>query len=93
MCYQVTEGPDSGKLALLDFGLVAEIPQQDRAAMVSATIHLVRAASLPASYAVRLGTVLYGATQCGTATSREPRCGISRGSERQIMLGHILRVP
>lgn len=39
---QVTEGPDAGKLALLDFGLVAEIPSQDRAAMVSATIHLVR---------------------------------------------------
>jgi predicted unusual protein kinase regulating ubiquinone biosynthesis (AarF/ABC1/UbiB family) len=38
---QVTEGPDTGKLALLDFGLVAEIPPQDRAAMVSATIHLV----------------------------------------------------
>jgi hypothetical protein len=38
---QVTEGPDAGKLALLDFGLVAEIPPQDRAAMVSATIHLV----------------------------------------------------
>jgi predicted unusual protein kinase regulating ubiquinone biosynthesis (AarF/ABC1/UbiB family) len=31
---QVTEGPDAGKLALLDFGLVAEIPAQDRAAMV-----------------------------------------------------------
>jgi predicted unusual protein kinase regulating ubiquinone biosynthesis (AarF/ABC1/UbiB family) len=40
-CVQVTEGPDAGKLALLDFGLVAEIPPQDRAAMVSATIHLV----------------------------------------------------
>lgn len=38
----MTEGPDTGKLALLDFGLVAEIPPQDRAAMVSATIHLVR---------------------------------------------------
>lgn len=37
---KVTEGPDAGKLALLDFGLVAEIPAQDRAAMVSATIHL-----------------------------------------------------
>lgn len=37
----MTEGPDAGKLALLDFGLVAEIPAQDRAAMVSATIHLV----------------------------------------------------
>ncbi|KAJ9519587.1 hypothetical protein QJQ45_000673 [Haematococcus lacustris] len=37
---KVTEGPDSGKLALLDFGLVAEIPPADREAMVSATIHL-----------------------------------------------------
>eukprot|EP00879_Flechtneria_rotunda_P007223 GHRR01007579.1.p1 GENE.GHRR01007579.1~~GHRR01007579.1.p1 ORF type:complete len:633 (+),score=243.40 GHRR01007579.1:333-2231(+) len=37
---KVTEGPDAGKLALLDFGLVAEIPARDRAAMVSATIHL-----------------------------------------------------
>eukprot|EP00878_Enallax_costatus_P022842 GHUV01024272.1.p1 GENE.GHUV01024272.1~~GHUV01024272.1.p1 ORF type:complete len:684 (+),score=139.67 GHUV01024272.1:232-2283(+) len=37
---KVTEGPHAGKLALLDFGLVAEIPAQDRAAMVSATIHL-----------------------------------------------------
>jgi hypothetical protein len=43
---QVTEGPDTGKLALLDFGLVAEIPPQDRAAMVSATIHLVSAMEL-----------------------------------------------
>jgi hypothetical protein len=37
---QVTEGPDAGKLCLLDFGLVAQIPVQDREAMVSATIHL-----------------------------------------------------
>jgi len=37
---KVTEGPDAGKLALLDFGLVAEIPSEDREAMVSATIHL-----------------------------------------------------
>ena len=37
---QVTEGPNAGKLALLDFGLVAEVPQADRDAMVSATIHL-----------------------------------------------------
>jgi predicted unusual protein kinase regulating ubiquinone biosynthesis (AarF/ABC1/UbiB family) len=36
----VTEGPHEGKLALLDFGLVAEIPPEDREAMVSATIHL-----------------------------------------------------
>ncbi len=37
---QVTEGPNAGKLALLDFGLVAEVPAADREAMVSATIHL-----------------------------------------------------
>ncbi|GAX80969.1 hypothetical protein CEUSTIGMA_g8404.t1 [Chlamydomonas eustigma] len=37
---KITSGEDEGKLALLDFGLVAEIPQQDREAMVSATIHL-----------------------------------------------------
>lgn len=41
MCHaQVTEGPNAGKLALLDFGLVAEVPRADREAMVSATIHL-----------------------------------------------------
>lgn len=37
---QVTEGPNAGKLALLDFGLVAEIPPPDRAAMISSVIHL-----------------------------------------------------
>ncbi|KAG2496070.1 hypothetical protein HYH03_005989 [Edaphochlamys debaryana] len=37
---KVTEGPHAGKLALLDFGLVAEIPSADRQAMVAATIHL-----------------------------------------------------
>jgi predicted unusual protein kinase regulating ubiquinone biosynthesis (AarF/ABC1/UbiB family) len=37
---QVTSGPYEGKLALLDFGLVAEIPSSDRQSMVSATIHL-----------------------------------------------------
>lgn len=37
---KVTEGPGTGKLALLDFGLVAEIPPPDREAMVSATVHL-----------------------------------------------------
>ncbi|KAG2430848.1 hypothetical protein HXX76_009822 [Chlamydomonas incerta] len=37
---KVTEGPHAGKLALLDFGLVAEIPAADRQAMVAATIHL-----------------------------------------------------
>ena len=35
-----TEGPNAGKLCLLDFGLVAEVPPADREAMVSATIHL-----------------------------------------------------
>ena len=37
---KVTEGPNAGKLALLDFGLVAEVPKADREAMVSATLHL-----------------------------------------------------
>mmetsp|Transcript_6338 Transcript_6338/g.15184 ORF Transcript_6338/g.15184 Transcript_6338/m.15184 type:complete len:662 (+) Transcript_6338:167-2152(+) len=37
---KITEGPNAGKLALIDFGLVAEIPSKDREAMVSATIHL-----------------------------------------------------
>lgn len=37
---KVVEGEHVGKLALLDFGLVAEVPQRDREAMVSATIHL-----------------------------------------------------
>ncbi|KAF5837147.1 hypothetical protein DUNSADRAFT_4767 [Dunaliella salina] len=37
---KITEGPNAGKLALIDFGLVAEIPDDDREAMVSAIIHL-----------------------------------------------------
>lgn len=37
---QVTEGPDEGKIAVLDFGLVAEVPQRDREAILSAIIHL-----------------------------------------------------
>eukprot|EP00798_Chlamydomonas_sp_ICE-L_P018062 gene18062-24485_t len=37
---KITEGPNAGKLALLDFGLVAEIPIADREAMVSAVVHL-----------------------------------------------------
>lgn len=37
---KVTAGPHAGKLCLLDFGLVAEVPQRDRDSMVSATIHL-----------------------------------------------------
>jgi len=40
LLFQVTHGPNAGKLALLDFGLVAEVPAADREAMVSATIHL-----------------------------------------------------
>lgn len=36
----MTEGPHAGKLALLDFGLVSELPAADREAMVSTTIHL-----------------------------------------------------
>lgn len=37
---KVTEGPDAGKLCLLDFGLVAQIPQEDRDIIVSAVVHL-----------------------------------------------------
>ena len=37
---KITEGKNAGKLVLLDFGLVAEIPSKDREAMVSAVIHL-----------------------------------------------------
>jgi len=67
VCCQVTEGPDSGKLALLDFGLVAEIPPSDRAAMVSATIHLVRATEWSGCGMVQYmfyGTVRHTTGQC-----------------------------
>ena len=37
---KITEGEDAGKLALIDFGLVATIPEPDRRSMVSATVHL-----------------------------------------------------
>jgi len=40
----VTEGPHAGRLALIDFGLVAEVPPADRAAMLSGTIHLANGA-------------------------------------------------
>jgi len=36
----VTSGPDVGKLVLLDFGLVAQIPSTDREYIVTAIIHL-----------------------------------------------------
>jgi predicted unusual protein kinase regulating ubiquinone biosynthesis (AarF/ABC1/UbiB family) len=36
----VNSGPDEGKLVLLDFGLVAQIPERDRENIVSAVIHL-----------------------------------------------------
>jgi len=36
----VNDGPDEGKLVLLDFGLVAQIPPSDREAIVTAVIHL-----------------------------------------------------
>lgn len=36
----MTDGPDEGKIAVLDFGLVAEVPQRDREAILSAIIHL-----------------------------------------------------
>ena len=44
MRVQVTEGPHAGRLALIDFGLVAEVPAPDRAAMLSATIHVANGA-------------------------------------------------
>eukprot|EP00933_Yihiella_yeosuensis_P047587 TRINITY_DN4343_c6_g1_i1.p1 TRINITY_DN4343_c6_g1~~TRINITY_DN4343_c6_g1_i1.p1 ORF type:complete len:874 (-),score=166.46 TRINITY_DN4343_c6_g1_i1:116-2737(-) len=37
---KITEGPDAGKLCLLDFGLVAEVPKNDRNVIVSAVVHL-----------------------------------------------------
>jgi predicted unusual protein kinase regulating ubiquinone biosynthesis (AarF/ABC1/UbiB family) len=36
----VNSGPDEGKLVLLDFGLIAQIPETDRDNIVSAVIHL-----------------------------------------------------
>jgi len=36
----VNSGPDEGKLVLLDFGLVAQIPEEDRDNIVTAVIHL-----------------------------------------------------
>ncbi|CAJ1368415.1 unnamed protein product [Effrenium voratum] len=37
---KVTEGPDEGKLCLLDFGLVAQVPRKDREIIISAVVHL-----------------------------------------------------
>lgn len=37
---KVIDGPDAGKLCLLDFGLVAKIPELERDIIVSAVIHL-----------------------------------------------------
>jgi len=37
---KVTEGPDAGKLCLLDFGLVAQVPRADRDIIVAAVVHL-----------------------------------------------------
>ncbi len=45
---QVTEGPHAGKLALLDFGLVAEIPAEDREAMVSGAPAFLRCCGITA---------------------------------------------
>jgi len=36
----VNSGPDAGKLVLLDFGLVAQIPEADREDIVTAVVHL-----------------------------------------------------
>eukprot|EP00913_Durusdinium_trenchii_P006886 g6477.t1 len=37
---KITEGDDAGKLCLLDFGLVAQVPRKDRDIIVSAVVHL-----------------------------------------------------
>lgn len=37
---KITEGEDAGKLCLLDFGLVAQVPQSDRDIIVAAVVHL-----------------------------------------------------
>lgn len=37
---KITEGPDAGKLCLLDFGLVAQVPREDRELIISAVVHL-----------------------------------------------------
>lgn len=37
---KIVEGPDEGKLCLLDFGLVAQVPQADRDIIVAAVVHL-----------------------------------------------------
>lgn len=37
---KIVEGPDEGKLCLLDFGLVAEIPKADREIIVASVVHL-----------------------------------------------------
>lgn len=37
---KITEGPDAGKLCLLDFGLVARVPEADRDIIVSSVVHL-----------------------------------------------------
>ncbi|CAL1141717.1 unnamed protein product [Cladocopium goreaui] len=37
---KITEGEDAGKLCLLDFGLVAQVPRKDRDIIVSAVVHL-----------------------------------------------------
>mmetsp|Transcript_75071 Transcript_75071/g.244069 ORF Transcript_75071/g.244069 Transcript_75071/m.244069 type:complete len:601 (+) Transcript_75071:828-2630(+) len=37
---KITEGPDTGKLCLLDFGLVAQVPEFDRDIIVASVVHL-----------------------------------------------------
>jgi len=37
---KIVDGPDAGKLCLLDFGLVAQVPVRDRDLIVSAVVHL-----------------------------------------------------
>jgi len=37
---KITDGPDAGKLCLLDFGLVAQVPKEDRSTIVASVVHL-----------------------------------------------------
>ena len=64
---KVTEGPDAGKLALLDFGLVAEIPGNIRAAMV---LPLARSKATPV-----------GKLTCSRCSSSLPVAGKSCSSK------------
>lgn len=73
---QVTEGPHAGRLALIDFGLVAEVPAPDRAAMLSATIHLANGAwdDLITDF-IALGASLLPLTKC-SCYSEQKSCSM-----------------